>query len=115
MSSLSSDVSKFIKFVNLSYDKISSNYSKECELIEWNVQIDVDNLVIIKKNIKGSYYTDNDFYTDIYKLALNDETELYRTILKIIDILDLNESQLDIKLSKIFLGSPHFNNCGEGH
>ena len=76
---------------------------------------DLVNLIIIKKKVKESYYNDNHFYNDINSLAINDETDLYRTILKIVDILDLNETQLDIKLSKFFLGSPHFASCGEGH
>ena len=115
MSLLSNDIVKFIKFVNLSYDKITNNYSKECELIDWNGITDLDNLLIIKKKIKESYYNDSDFYIDIHSLSIDDETDLYRTILKMIDILDLNETQLDNKLSKIFLGSPHFSSCGEGH
>ena len=115
MSSLSNDILKFIKFVNLGYDKIINNYSKECELIDWNAITDLDNFLIINKKIKHSYYNDSDFYIDIHSLSINDETDLYRTILKIIDILDLNETQLDIKLSTIFLGTPHFSNCGEGH
>lgn len=115
MSLLSSDVFKITNFLSMSLEKIKNNYKTELELNEWNVIIDDQNLLIIKKYIKNVYYYDNDFLNDINKLAEQDETDIYRTFLKIIDILDLNESKLDRHISKIFLGSPHFNNCGEGH
>jgi len=115
MSLLSSDVFKIANFICMTSEKIKNNYKTELELNEWNTNIDDQNLLIIKKYIKNVYYYDNDFFNDINKLAEQDETDIYRTVLKIIDILDLNESKLDSSISKIFLGSPHFNNCGEEH
>ena len=115
MSLLSSDVFKIAHFLSMTSEKIKNNYKTELQLNEWNLNIDDQNLLIIKKYIKNTYYHDNDFLNDINKLAEQDETDIYRTVLKIIDILDLNESKLDSAISKIFLGSPHFNNCGEGH
>jgi hypothetical protein len=115
MSLLSSDVFKIAHFLSMTLDKIKNNYKTELEMNEWNVITDDQNLLIIKKYIKNVYYYDNDFLNDINKLAEQDETDIYRTVLKIIDILDLNESKLDSSISKIFLGSPHFNNCGEEH
>ena len=44
---------------------------------------------------------------------MHEKNDLYRTILKILDLLDLNESKLDNAISKIFLGTPQFNDCGE--
>jgi CRISPR/Cas system CSM-associated protein Csm4 (group 5 of RAMP superfamily) len=113
MSLLSSDVFKITHFLSMTLEKIKNNYKTELQLNEWNVNIDDQNLLIIKKHIKNIYYYDSDFLDDINKLAEQDETDIYRTILKIIDILDLSDSKLDNSLSKIFLGSPHFNNCGE--
>lgn len=115
MSLLSSDIFKFINFLSNSVDKIKNIYKKELELIEWNVKVDDENLCIIKNQIKDVYKNDNDFFNDISKLSVRDENDLYRTLLKIIDILDLNESKFDNAVSKIFLGSPCFNNCGEGN
>lgn len=115
MSLLSSDIHKFIQFINLSQDKITTLYRSKLEITEWNIIIDYQNLLIIKKQIKNFYKNDNDFLDDINILATNDISDLYRTILKICDILDLDESKLEIAISKIFLGSPLFNNCGEAH
>lgn len=113
MSLLSSDIYKFMQFLNLSLDKIKSNYKSQLDLTEWNYLIDNENLSIIRNQMNTIYKSNNDFFTDINTLAMNDTKDLYRTILKILDILDLNESKLDNAISKIFLGEPHFNNCGE--
>ena len=58
---------------------------------------------------------ENDFMNDIKKLSNKDNSDVYTTLLKIVDLLDLNESILDKKISTIFLGFPHFTNCGEDH
>ena len=113
MSLLSSDIYKFMQFLNLSLDKIKSYYKSQLDLTEWNYLIDNENLSIIQNHMNTKYKSNNDFFTDINTLAMNDTKDLYRTILKIIDILDLNEIKLDNAISKIFLGEPHFNNCGE--
>lgn len=115
MSSLSSEIFKFCNILSLSLDKIKLTYNHQLLLIDWNKQIDDDNFLIIKKEIKNVYTNDNDFFNDMSKLANEDNTDLYTTVLKIIDLLDLNESKLDNKISKIFLGFPHFKNCGEAH
>ena len=115
MSLLSSDIFKFINILYLSVDKFKNMYKSQLELTDWNDKIDEVNLSIIKNQIRNVYKNDNDFFNDINILAVRDESDLYRTILKIIDVLDLNESKLDNAISKIFLGSPCFNNCGEEH
>lgn len=113
MSSLSSEIFTFCNFLSLSLDKIKLNYNHELLLMDWNKQIDDENFIIIKKEIKNVYSNDNDFMNDIKKLANKDNSDVYTTLLKIIDLLDLNESKLDKNISTIFLGFPHFTNCGE--
>jgi hypothetical protein len=115
MSSLSSEIFTFCNFLYLSLEKIKITYNHQLLLINWNKNIDDDNFLLIKKIIKNVYNNDNDFFNDISKLAYDDNSDIYTTVLKIIDILDLNESKLDNYISKIFLGFPHFNNCGEAH
>ena len=113
MSLLSSDIFKFTQFLTLSLDKIKSMYKSKLELVEWDVKVDDDNMSIINSEIKNIYKNDYDFLNDIHKLAMHDKNDLYRTVLKILDMLDLNESKLDNAISKIFLGTPKFNHCGE--
>ena len=113
MSLLSSDIFKFTQFLTLSLNKIKSIYKSKLELVEWDVKVDDNNISIINSEIKNIYKNDYDFLNDINTLAMHDKNDLYRTVLKILDILDLNESKLDNAISKIFLGTPQFNHCGE--
>jgi hypothetical protein len=113
MSLLSSDIFKFTQFLSLSLNKMKTLYKSKLELTEWDTIVDEENISIIKNEIKIIYKNDYDFLNDIHKLAMHEKNDLYRTILKILDLLDLNESKLDNAISKIFLGTPQFNDCGE--
>ena len=113
MSLLSSDIFKFTQFLSLSLNKMKTLYKSKLELTEWDTIVDEENIAIIKNEIKIIYKNDYDFLNDIHKLAMHEKNDLYRTILKILDLLDLNESKLDNAISKIFLGTPQFNDCGE--
>jgi len=113
MSSLSNEVNLFLELLNMDNDEIISKYSYNCELINWDSNVDIHNMKLIKTILKSSYSNDAFFYNDMIHLSKHNNSNLYRTILKIIDILDLNETYLDTKLSKIFLGEPGFKNCSE--
>jgi hypothetical protein len=113
MSILSSDIYKFTQFLCLSLNKIKTIYKSKLELAEWDTIVDDENILIIKSEIKNIYKNDYDFLNDIHTLSMHEKNDLYRTILKILDLLDLSESKLDNAISKIFLGTPQFNNCGE--
>ena len=113
MSLVSDDIKQFINFLKMDNQQIFDKYKDECELMNWDSDIDMDNIKVIKSFLKNVYTNDSIFYLDISNVSNHINPNLYRTILKIIDILNLNDSDLDNKVSKIFLGAPIFESCSQ--
>lgn len=113
MSLLSDDIKQFINFLKMDNNQIIDKYRDECELMNWDSNTDKVNIERIRTFLRSQYTTDNIFYIDMTNISNDNNSNLYRTILKAIDILNLNNSNLDNRLSKIFLGTPTFKDCSE--
>jgi hypothetical protein len=111
----SSNIIRFITFFTKGRETIDCTYGRLLATMGWNWENDGPILDYIRSGLRLQYSSDDLFYNYIEKLANNSEIDTYPVILKIIDILNLNETELDKKIADIYLGNPGFNTCGDAH
>jgi len=113
---LSSDSKKFIDFLYLSTADIKSKYYHQLTELNWDWYNDMVALSNIRKILDiTNIETDNDLYNKLSKLEANpiaQRDDYYSRILKIIDILGLQDTPLDKYLETLFLTKTNYNTCG---
>jgi len=122
---LSKDISVLDKIEQLLRGEIfkENNYSDESinlfnkklakseeDLLNRNVisQKELNSTGLVGKKFKDEY----EFYKYIAFISI-DNKDIYRLFLRIIDLLNMTYSHLDIKFEDIFIGNPNIDGCEE--
>lgn len=114
---LSNDIQLFLSFFKLSPTEIYNAYSSQLKLLDWNWR---ENTYLMEKTRLSTsrFETDEQFYQYIQELSNSNNRldDYYPLFLQIIDIIDIEDGQLDERLSNIFLGSSIIHTgCAEFH
>jgi hypothetical protein len=103
------DVNKFLEVFKMTESQIYNKYKDKLDKYDWKIsQDELNSSGLVGKNFKDEY----EFYKYISILSINNK-DIYRIFLRIIDILDMTYSHLDIKFEDIFLGNPNLDGCEE--
>jgi hypothetical protein len=115
--SISNEIQLFLSFFKLSSTEIQHKYSTQLQLLAWNWRVNIS--LMEKTRLSMTTFESNDqFYQYIELLSnLNDKrVDYYPLFLQIIDIMDIENGELDERLSNIFLGqSVIHTGCAELH
>jgi hypothetical protein len=95
-------VDKLLNVLKLTEQELLQKYPNLSLYFNW-YDADSKNFRVLK-----SLKNPASFYKDISNLNV----DTYATILKLIDVLDLNNTELDKKLEHVFIGRPKYNSCG---
>ena len=114
---LSNDIQLFLSFFKLSPTEIYNAYSSQLKLLDWNWR---ENTHLMEKTRLSTirFESNEQFYQYIKELAnfSNRLDDYYPLFLQIIDIIDIENSELDERLSNIFLGQSIIHTgCAEFH
>jgi hypothetical protein len=103
------DVNKFLEVFKMTESQIHIKYKYKLDEFGWKIsQHELNSSGLVDKNFKDEY----EFYKYISILSINNK-DIYRLFLRIIDLLDMTYSHLDIKFEDIFLGNPNLDGCEE--
>ena len=103
------DVIKFLEVINMTESQIYIKYKVILDEHGWIIsQKELNSSALVGKSFKDEY----EFYKYIAITAVSNK-DIYRLFLRIIDLLDLTYSPLDIKFEDIFLGNPNLDGCEE--
>ena len=86
--------------------------------MKYKVKLDENGWKISQNELNASglvgkkFNNEYEFYKYIAALSINNK-DLYRIFLRIIDLLDMTYSHLDIKFEDIFIGNPNIDGCEE--
>jgi hypothetical protein len=111
------EIQLFLSFFKLSPAEIYNAYSSQLKLLDWNWR---ENTYLMEKTRLSTsrFETDEQFYQCIQELSNSNNRldDYYPLFLQIIDIIDIEDGQLDERLSNIFLGrSIIHTGCAEFH
>ena len=114
---ISNEIQLFLSFFKLSPTEIFNTYSSRLKLLGWNWR---ENTYLMEKTrLSTNNFESNDqFYQYIQALANSNNRldDYYPLFLQIIDIIDIEDGELDERLSNIFLGSSIIHTgCAEFH
>ena len=103
------DITKFLEVINMTENQIYMKYKTKLDDNGWKIsQHELNSSGLIGKKFNNEY----EFYKYIAALSINNK-DLYRIFLRIIDLLDMTYSHLDIKFEDIFIGNPNIDGCEE--
>jgi len=103
------EVERLMHFVKTDPAEIERQYGHKLLRANWSWK--EDGYVQEKSGLQHlSFNTDDEFLFHMSTLANRTNVDFYPTLLKVIEILNLQE--LDVKLETIFLGTPNYN-CSE--
>ena len=103
------DITKFLEVINMSENQIYMKYKVKLDENGWKIsQNELNASGLVGKKFNNEY----EFYKYIAALSINNK-DLYRIFLRIIDLLDMTYSHLDIKFEDIFIGNPNIDGCEE--
>jgi hypothetical protein len=114
---LSNEIQLFLSFFKLSPTEINHKYLSQLKLLDWNWR---ENTHLMEKTrLSTSRFESNEQFYQYIQVLSNSNNRLddyYPLFLQIIDIIDLEDSELDEHLSNIFLGSSIIHTgCAEFH
>lgn len=114
---LSNEIQLFLSFFKLSPTEINHKYLSKIQLLGWNWR---ENTYLMEKSRLSMVHFDTNehFYQYIQALANSNNKldDYYPLFLQIIDIIDIEDGELDERLSNIFLGSSIIHTgCAEFH
>jgi hypothetical protein len=103
------DITKFLEVINMTENQLYNKYKSKLDEYGWKItQQELNSTGLIGKKFNNEY----EFYKYVYTLSTNNQ-DMYRIFLRIIDLLDLTYSHLDIKFEDIFIGNPNIDGCEE--
>ena len=103
------DITKFLEVINMSENQIYMKYKVKLDENGWKIsQNELNASGLVGKKFNNEY----EFYKYIAAISINNK-DLYRIFLRIIDLLDMTYSHLDIKFEDIFIGNPNIDGCEE--
>jgi hypothetical protein len=95
------DVAHFVELLKLTEVELLDKYRNLNIYFNWN-SYDSSAFLLLKAKIR----TTIGFYTNIERLK---DMDVYGTILKLLDVANLNGTEIDKKLDEIFIGRPQYN------
>ena len=112
---LSVEIQTFLHFFTLSIDEIRRKYSQLLQQLGWNWN---DNWHLIQNSKLAimQFESNEQFYQYMSILSNNITMDYYPLFLQIMDILNIENGELDNKLSDLFLGNSFIHTgCAEFH
>lgn len=103
------DVKKFLDFFKMTESQIYLQYNSKLDQYGWQITSqELNSSGLVGKTFKDEY----EFYKYIRIISIHNK-DIYRLFLRIIDLLEMTYSQLDIKFEDIFIGNPNLDGCEE--
>jgi hypothetical protein len=103
------DVNRFLEVINMTESQIYMKYKSTLDEHGWIIsQKELNSSGLVGKKFKDEY----EFYKYISFISI-DNKDIYRLFLRIIDLLNMTYSNLDIKFEDIFIGNPNIDGCEE--
>jgi len=103
------DVNRFLEVINMTESQIYMKYKAILDEHGWIIsQKELNSTGLVGKKFKDEY----EFYKYIAFISI-DNKDIYRLFLRIIDLLNMTYSHLDIKFEDIFIGNPNIDGCEE--
>jgi hypothetical protein len=103
------DVIRFLEVINMTESQIYMKYKATLDEHGWVIsQKELNSSGLVGKKFNDEY----EFYKYVSFISI-DNKDIYRLFLRIIDLLNMTYSQLDIKFEDIFIGNPNIDGCEE--